>query len=137
MPVLTIVLSDLAGNEIAAGSGLATFLRTLAGSFATSITTYMWGHRAIIHHSQLTEHFTPYNPSTASLTEQLGHGDMHIAAAQIERLIQQQAYQISFNEIMHALGILFLVLIAVLWLAKPPFQRSYGPKAGGAPAAGH
>lgn len=138
MPVLTIVLSDLAGNEIAAGSGLATFLRTLAGSFATSITTYMWGHRAIIHHSQLTEHFTPYNPSTASLTEQLGHGDIHVAAAQIERLIQQQAYQISFNEIMHALGILFLVLIAVLWLAKPPFQRSYGPKAGGgAPAAGH
>lgn len=36
MPVLTILLSDLEGHEIAAGSGLATFLRTLGGTTATT-----------------------------------------------------------------------------------------------------
>jgi hypothetical protein len=34
MPILTILLSDLQQNEIASGSGLATFLRTLGGSFS-------------------------------------------------------------------------------------------------------
>src|SRR5690606_28236844 len=34
MPMLQILLSDLAPHEIASGSGLATFVRTLGGSFA-------------------------------------------------------------------------------------------------------
>jgi MFS transporter, DHA2 family, multidrug resistance protein len=134
MPVLTILLSDLNGNEIAAGSGLATFLRTLGGSFAASLTTYMWGHRAVIHHAQLTESFTPYNPASSRVIEQLGHGNVQMAAAQIERMITQQAYQISFNEISYALGWLFLLLIFVLWLAKPPFYRTAGMAP---PGAGH
>jgi len=133
MPVLTIVLSDLNTSEIASGSGLATFLRTLAGSFATSITTYMWGHRAIIHHSQLTEHFTPYNPHAATVIEQIGHGDVSLAAAKLEQMIVQQSYQMSFNEIMYVLGILFILLIGVLWLSRPPFHRAGGK----APAGGH
>ena len=39
MPVLQILLTDLEPHEIAAGSGLSTFLRTLGGSFAASLTT--------------------------------------------------------------------------------------------------
>ena len=123
MPVLTILLSDLEGHEIAAGSGLATFLRTLAGSFSASFTTYLWGHRAIFHHANLTEAISPFNPSTAATVQQLGHGDVTRGAAMVDRLITQQAYQISFNEICHGLGYLFLGLTLVLWLARPPFQR--------------
>ena len=129
MPVLTILLSDLKGHEIAAGSGLATFLRTLAGSFAASFTTYLWGHRAIFHHANLTEAISPFSPSTAATVQQLGHGDVTRGAAMVDRLITQQAYQMSFNEICHGLGYLFLALILVLWFARPPFQR-------GLPAAG-
>lgn len=39
MPITTIVLSNLHGNEVAEGSGLATFFRVLGGSFASSLTT--------------------------------------------------------------------------------------------------
>lgn len=46
MPVLQILLSDLEPHEIAAGSGLATFVRTLGGSFAASLTTYAWSASA-------------------------------------------------------------------------------------------
>ena len=45
MPVLQILLSDLEPHEISAGSGLATFVRTLGGSFAASLTTYAWSQR--------------------------------------------------------------------------------------------
>jgi DHA2 family multidrug resistance protein len=130
MPVLTILLSDLQPNEIAAGSGLATFLRTLGGSFAASITTFMWDHRAVFHHARLSEHITPYDPTTQAALTQLG--GTQTGPAMINQIITQQAYQLSFNEVFHALGWVFLSLIIVVWLAKPPFVA----KSGGAAAAG-
>ena len=132
MPVLTILLSDLGGSEIAAGSGLATFLRTLGGSFAASFTTYLWSHRAVIHHAQLTEALSPYSPTTQMAVQQLGQGDTQRAAALLDRMITQQAYQISFNEICHGLGYLFLSLVLVLWLAKAPFQKATKVETAGA-----
>jgi DHA2 family multidrug resistance protein len=48
-------------------------------------------------------------------------------------MISQQAVQIGFNEIFHVLGILFLVVILFVWIAKPPFAA----KAGASAAGGH
>lgn len=62
MPVLQILRSDLDGREVAAGSGLATFLRTLGGSFAASLTTWLWSQRTQQHHAGLTEHISVYDP---------------------------------------------------------------------------
>lgn len=123
MPVLTILLSDLEGHEIAAGSGLATFLRTLAGSFAASYTTYLWSHRAVLHHARMAETVSLYDPAARTALQGLGQGDTQRAAALLDRIVTQQAYQISFNEICHALGWMFIALILVLWLARPPFHR--------------
>ncbi|MGA0587918.1 DHA2 family efflux MFS transporter permease subunit [Dyella sp. KRB-257] len=131
MPVLSILLSDLQQNEIAAGSGLATFLRTLGGSFAASLTTFMWDRRAVTHHAQLAEQITPYNPTAQAALQQIGHGDTTLAAASINQMITQQGYQISFNEVFHVLGWIFLGLIVVIWLARPPFGAKPGPAAGG------
>ena len=131
MPVLTILLSDLKQNEIASGSGLATFLRTLGGSFAASLTTFLWDHRAIVHHEQLVEHITPYSPTARAALDQLGGGDQELAGRMVNQMITQQGYQIAFNEVFHLLGWVFLGLVLVIWLAKPPFGAKPGPAAGG------
>ena len=129
-PVLTILLSDLAPTEIADGAGLATFLRTLGASFAASLSNFLWDHRAIVHHERLAEHATVYDPETVSALQSLG-GDQH-ALAMLNQTVTEQAYQLSFNEVFHLLGWIFLSLIAVVWLAKPPFHAK-----GGAPSGGH
>jgi DHA2 family multidrug resistance protein len=131
MPTLTILLSDLQTNEIAAGSGLATFLRTLGGSFAASITTLMWTRRAVNHHEQLTEHINPYNPTAQAALQQFSHGNPQRGAEVLNGMITQQSFQMAFNEILHALGWIFLSLIVVIWLARPPFTPKAGPAAGG------
>jgi DHA2 family multidrug resistance protein len=131
MPVLTILLSDLKQNEIASGSGLATFLRTLGGSFAASLTTFLWDRRAIVHHEQLAEGITPYSPTAQTAIAQLGHGDATTGSSMINNMITQQGYQISFNEVFHLLGWIFLSLVVVIWLARPPFAAKAGPAAGG------
>src|SRR3546814_4132285 len=72
MPVLTILLSDLEPHEIASGSGVATFFRTLGGSFAASLTTWAWNQRTVIHHAQLTEHIPAADPVIRQTVEALG-----------------------------------------------------------------
>jgi len=133
MPVLTILLSDLEPHEIAAGSGLATFMRTLGGSFAASLTTYAWTERSAIHHAHLTESISRTDPAMLETVSRLGSGDMQRGAIILDRMIANQAAQIGFNEIFHLLGIIFLVVIAFVWFAKPPFAA----KVGGAAAGGH
>jgi DHA2 family multidrug resistance protein len=131
MPTLTILLSDLQQHEIAAGSGLATFMRTLGGSFSASLTTLMWTRRAVTHHEQLAEHINPYSPLSQEAMQHLGRGDPQLGGSIINGMITQQGYQISFNEVFHVLGWIFIGLVAVIWLAKPPFTPKARPVAGG------
>lgn len=131
MPLTQIVLSPLHSHEIAAGTGLATCIRNMGGSFAASITSYMWQNRAIFHHARLTEHVTPYDPGSREAIAALGHGSSDAGYAMLERTINQQAYQLSFNELFFVLGWIFLGLILVLWLTRPPFVAKVGAAAGG------
>ena len=133
MPITQIMLSDLRPNEIAGGTGLATFIRTLGASFSASITTFLWQHRAIVHHEHLTEHLTAYDPTTQQAVATLGGGNDQVAYNLLEQMINQQAYQLSFNELFHLLGWVFASLILVIWLARPPFSA----KSGAAAAGGH
>ena len=131
MPVLQIVLSDLEPHEISAGSGLMTFVRTLGGSFAASLTTYAWSQRTAVHHAQLTEHIAATDPAMLESVARYGSGDLQRGAAVVENMIGQQAMQIGFNEIFHLLGIIFLCVIALVWIARPPFTAKAGTPAGG------
>lgn len=131
MPVLQILLSDLQPHEIAAGSGLATFMRTLGGSFAASLTTYAWTARGALHHAQMSEKISAYDPATLDTVARMGDGHLQSGAAMLERMITHQSAQLGFNEIFHLLGIVFLLVIAFVWIAKPPFSAKIGPAAGG------
>ena len=47
-------------------------------------------------------------------------------------MITQQSYQMGFNELFHALGWIFILLIPVVWLTRPPFTaKSSAGTAGG------
>ncbi len=49
----------------------------------------------------------------------------------MKKIHSQQSLQIGFNEIFHLLGIIFLCVIAFVWIAKPPFGAKAGAPAGG------
>ncbi len=121
MPVLTILLSDLEGFEIAAGSGTSTFLRQLGGSFAASIVTFTWDRGAASEHAHLHTHINPYNPIARHAIDLMGHGHAQKGLAMINNLITQQSFQVSFDNVTRTLGWILFALIPILWLAKPPF----------------
>ncbi len=125
MPTTSILLSSLAPREIADGSGLATFLRVLGGSFASSLTTWIWQRREISHHAQLVENITPYSQNTQSYIAQLG-GSSQRAMAQLDKLVEGQAYMMSTVDYFTLLGWIFFSLVIVIFLAKPPFVAQGG-----------
>ncbi|MFV3314466.1 DHA2 family efflux MFS transporter permease subunit [Pseudomonas sp. NY15374] len=130
MPTLTILLSDLPPHQIADGSGLATFLRTLGGSFAASLTTWIWIRRADQHHAYLSEHISQYDPATRHTLEQLG-GASPQSYAQLEQIVNSQAYMMSTVDYFTLLTWVFGALILLVWLARPPFTAKAGPASAG------
>lgn len=128
MPLTAIILSGLPPERIAAASSLSNFLRTLAGSIGTSITTTMWSNRESLHHEHLTESITSYNPNAINAYQQLENLGMNHqqASGYIAQKITEQGLIISANEIFWLSGGIFMLLIGLVWFAKPPFGAGKG-----------
>ncbi|MCV9880464.1 multidrug efflux MFS transporter permease subunit EmrB [Brenneria izbisi] len=128
MPLTTITLSGLPPERLAAASSLSNFARTLAGSIGTSITTTLWTQRESLHHAHLTESVTPYNPLAQETYQQLQAMGMSQsqASAYIAQEITAQGLIISANEIFWAAAGIFLILVVLVWFARPPFNSASG-----------
>ena len=132
IPLISIGLSGLTPERIPAASGLMNFARITAGSFGTSIVTTLWDRRATLHHAQLVEHLTQSDPVAAQALTQLQASGY--AAQQsyglLNRLVDNQAFMLSANDIFYVSGALFLVLVLVIWLARPTAGAAAGAASG-------
>ena len=108
-------------QPIPAASGLFNFARISAGSFGASIATTFWDRRASLYHAQLVEHITAYDQaSKQALVNMQASGMTHAQALErMNRMIDTQAFMMSANDVFYASAILFVVLIGVIWLARP------------------
>ncbi|AXI04052.1 DHA2 family efflux MFS transporter permease subunit [Aquirhabdus parva] len=123
VPVNTIILSGIAQNQMAAASGLSNFFRTLSGSFGTALVVMILDHRSKGHQIQLAEHVNPTNQAMFDYTGQLQALGIPQGAsyAQIQNVIVQQSTMMATSEIFWLCSIIFIALIGVIWLTKPPF----------------
>lgn len=124
IPVMTIMLSELKPSEIANGTGLAMFVRSMGGSFFISMTSSLWNSRASVHHAHLAETFTTGNGGVLAILAAFDEGKIRLALAKLEQMVNQQAYQIAFNEVFRAYAILVVVLMLLIWFCRPPFSSS-------------
>ncbi len=130
-PLIIIVISGLPASRIASALGTANFLRILGGSFGTSLSINEWDRRAQLHHSRLGESINPFNPWVADRLSQLPHlGFLPLDRWQyFDNVIYKEAYMLAANDIFWLSGIIFIFLLAILWLTKPPFTAKMGKSA--------
>jgi MFS transporter, DHA2 family, multidrug resistance protein len=123
LPLNQIMMSGVPPNELASASGLSNFVRTMASSFATAISVWIWNRRSDYHHALLTEHINNASPSWTQYQAQLAaHGIHGVGASQfVNQVISNQASTLGVNDVFTILGLMYAVLIPVIWLAKPPF----------------
>ncbi len=121
VPLVSLVLSGLPPDRVPAASGLSNFARIVSGSFGTSIATTLWDHRAILHHAQLTEYVSSGSAAARDYMQTLESGGLSVpqASAAINRTIDVESHLLAANDLFWVSSILFLLMIAVIWLARP------------------
>jgi DHA2 family multidrug resistance protein len=123
LPVITISLSGLPAERIAAASGITNLMRNLGISFGTATTTWLWNSQASRNHAILMENIHDYNPAVNEYLEhlhQLGMSDA-TAHAYLENMITVQAYTLATDQILAISATLMLSLVTLIWWARPPF----------------
>jgi DHA2 family multidrug resistance protein len=128
LPLVTIGLSGLPADRIAAASGLSNFMRNLGASFGTAITTWLWASDAAQYHARLVENIHPYNPLANDYLNQLHQLGMpgDAAYAYLENMINIQSYTLATDHILMISAALMLSLVTLIWWARPPFVASRG-----------
>jgi DHA2 family multidrug resistance protein len=130
IPLQAIVFSGLTADRMPSAAGLSNFVRITAGAIGTSIFTTVWENRANLHHAQLAEAVNRGNDSAAQILGQLGASGLSSeqALANVNRILDQQAYTMAVTDVFYLSSALFLLLVGVVWLARP---RPGGAGAGG------
>jgi DHA2 family multidrug resistance protein len=123
IPLTAMSLSGLTPDRIASASGLANFLRTLGASFGTSLSVTLWDRRATLHDAHLVDHFTSANPAVEHVYAQLQGVGLSAGQATelLSRTVSQQAFMLATNDFFWLSGWIFLVLLGLVWFARPPF----------------
>jgi DHA2 family multidrug resistance protein len=134
IPLVTITLAGLSPREIPAASGLNNFVRITLGSFGTSISTTLWDHRATLHHAQLAERITAYDPTAVQALQALQSSGMTPEQSHgvLNQMINLQASLMSATDIFRASAYLFAALILVVWLTRPVHGGGRSAEAAGA-----
>jgi DHA2 family multidrug resistance protein len=125
-PLVSINVGGIAPERMASATGTQNFLRTMCGSFGTSLAIALWTRRESVHRAQLSEHISIYAPQTAEFAGRLSAAGMPPDQVNtvLERLLAGQANMLATNDIFWLCGCLMLALIPVIWFARPPFGRA-------------
>lgn len=129
IPMVSITLSQIPGAQMASAAGLSNFMRLLAGSFGTSLSITLWDRRSAFHLSRLSEQFSSLNPA---YSRQLGEWQAlgmssRQAAGAIAAAAHRQALLLATNDLFWMSAWMFLGLIVLVWIARPPFGAA-GPR---------
>jgi len=114
-------LLGLKSHQIASAAGLWNFVRITAGAFGASIFTTQWQDRTILHHAQLAEFINPFSTMYSTATGALETQGLSFnqSMATVDRIIDQQAATLACAEFFWLSAYVFVILIAVTWLAHP------------------
>jgi DHA2 family multidrug resistance protein len=129
IPLNQIILSGLRADQVASASGLANFCRTMASIISTPVTVTLWQHRTEYHHAVLVEHIKPANQAATQYIDALhasGFGTQR-SWAMLDGVLHGEALTLAVNDVFWGCTVLFIALIPVVWLARPPFGGTGAP----------
>jgi MFS transporter, DHA2 family, multidrug resistance protein len=118
--MITILLRDVPVQQTPAASGLSNFARITAGGFAASLITAFWDRRAALQQTHLADaQNARLDDWRAALGALHNQGlDPQQAIASLAQQVTNQAYTLAAVEIFWLFGIVSLVMLPLIWLAR-------------------
>jgi len=129
--ILAILLDGVPPMQIPSASSLAIFCRTIAASFATSISATLWDRREALHQSHLASASSVYDLPTTQALEQLksmGLSDT-AATAVLNRELVNQSYLLASVDYFWLSSMICVGLIGLIWFTRRPRSTMGAPVA--------
>ena len=128
IPITTLSLSTLKGQQIGQGAAFTGMMRQLGGSFGiAAITTYM-SRQNIVHRSALVSHLDVNNLNVQQKVLAMQHGFMakgipsntalNDTYQSLDHMVMKQASVLSYMDVFLYLGLMFLICVPFVLLVK-------------------
>lgn len=128
IPVSTLSLSTLRGQQIGQGAAFTGMMRQLGGSFGIALITTFMTRRNALHRNDLITNITPDNPAFQQNYQGMVANFMHhgmapnqaqAAALQaIDGSISGQVAVLSYMDVFLYIGVMFLICVPFLLMLK-------------------
>jgi DHA2 family multidrug resistance protein len=134
IPLTTITNDPIPVERMGNATSIFNLMRNIGASIGISMVLAIQTRHAQIHVSSLTANVTPSNLQAQGMVNgmksmMMAHGGADPATAQrmangmIENLIRQQAAIMSFNDIFWLLAVIFLCMLPLIFLMRPPRKK--------------
>jgi len=128
IPITTLALSSLKGQQIGQGAAFTGMMRQLGGSFGIALITTFMARQNMVHRSALVTRTDANNPLFQQRIANIQHANMahgmgtdqalKAAYASLDFAINKQAQILSYMDVFLYLGLMFLICVPFVLLVK-------------------
>jgi DHA2 family multidrug resistance protein len=128
IPITTLSLSTLKGQQIGQGASFTGMMRQLGGSFGVALVTTFMARQNMIHRSDLVSKLDINNPAVINHVQAMQHSFMQKGMASnialkssyqsLDYAINKQVAVLSYMDVFLYLGIMFLICVPFVLLVK-------------------
>ncbi len=136
VPLTTLTMDPIAKEEMGNATSIFNLMRNIGGSMGIAIGTTLLARDTQRFINVLGTHVSSYSPTTQTMQGQLQTLFMERGAdattalqqanAALFNMVQRQASVLAFLRTFQTLGIIFLVVLPLLFLIKRPTHRASG-----------
>jgi MFS transporter, DHA2 family, multidrug resistance protein len=128
VPLTTIAMDPIPLERMGYATAVYNLIRNMGSSVGISYVTTQLVRRSQFHQQRLTEAVSVYSPALREMMRSLGGGGTPGGSgttstqglAVLYGQVLRQASAISFLELFHLLGVLFLVVTPIVWIMRRP-----------------
>ncbi len=135
IPLTTVALATIERHRMADATGLNSLLRQIGGSLGLAIFAQLIPRSSAEARTALAAHVTLARPEVAARAEAMQHGfaaslgtdgATRASQAMLGGIVARQASVLMFEKLFLLTGILFLVVLPLLWFLRSPDHEEGG-----------
>jgi DHA2 family multidrug resistance protein len=126
VPLQALAFASLPASARTTGAALLNLCRNIGGSVGISLVTSLLARNVQVSHSDLAAHINPYSKPMADLLDQLESAGTG-AARTIDAEINRQALMIAYIDDFHAMMLLTLASMPLVWMLRPARPMAGSP----------
>src|SRR6266545_1085104 len=137
VPLTTVTMAGISREEMGNATSLVNLMRNVGSGIGIAVVTTFLAQRRVVHTQVLASHLNAYSPQSAEVLSGLqayfrSRGADAITAARqayaaSRGMVARQAAMLSFIDAFFLMGVIFVLMIPLLFLMTRPRRAGSGP----------